>query len=194
MHNGSYFWNFLMLMKVSWILVITFWRKYSSYILSPWVFLSGVGPLWFPIGCFVNKINKFLSLVVHARRYCLTHFTTSWDAKMSLTFNELIWNVLDWTSTLLLSMHWNLLKMDGVLRKIANPWPEVLLSWRLTLLWWKHMRNQSKLISTRAQSCWIEFANFQKCNQYIHSFGSGTEWIVGWQTWCDQKFRTHLIS
>ena len=74
MHNGSYFWNFLMLTKVSWILVITFWRKYSSYILSPWVFLSGVGPLWFPIGCFVNKINKFLSLVVHARRYCLNSF------------------------------------------------------------------------------------------------------------------------
>ena len=34
----------------------------------------GCWPLRFPIGCFVNKINKVLSLVVHARRYCLNSF------------------------------------------------------------------------------------------------------------------------
>ena len=59
-----------------------------------------VGPLWVSIGCFVSNINNFLPLMVHTWKYSFfvderqLIFSTSWHAKMSLTRNELIKNVL----------------------------------------------------------------------------------------------------
>ena len=69
-----------------------------------WDFLSGVGSLWFSIGCFAYSIYNFFPLVtVHAWRKCsklngeqsiLVHwgviliFGTSWHAKMRLTMKQ----------------------------------------------------------------------------------------------------------
>ena len=65
-----------------------------------------------------------------------THLSTSWHTKMSLTFNELIENVL-----LVKPPHYlqacteNLPNMECVVCKITNSQPKVMLSLRLTLMY-----------------------------------------------------------
>ena len=85
-------------------------------------FLSGVGPLWFPIDCFCIRNRSFLSTC----GACLklneeqpiswssegqTHFSTSWHSRMSLTLNEL---TLECSLFKQPTMHEKLPDMEGI--------------------------------------------------------------------------------
>ena len=57
----------------SWCSLMRMWTmlvcyKYQSFCLTQWECPSGVGPLWFSIGCIGYKMNKVFPLVVHAER------------------------------------------------------------------------------------------------------------------------------
>jgi hypothetical protein len=81
-----------------------------------------INPLEFSIGCFAFYINAFFPFVVHDQKKCLEsnllqfiegqpHFSTSWNARMSLTLNELIYRMcIVQTSRLPPSMHQALTK------------------------------------------------------------------------------------